>query len=68
MGIHIFRSDFRPMMTCMCRVSFLTTLDLHKAYFRGRHIREYKEEHMQKVTDVLFSLKEAIASLRLRVL
>ena len=56
------------MMTCMCRVSFLTTLDLHKAYFRGRHIREYKEEHMQKVTDVLFSLKEATASLRLRVL
>ena len=27
----------------LCRVSFLTTLDLYKAYFRGRHIREYKE-------------------------
>ena len=40
-GIQIFRSDFLPMLTCMCRVSFLTTLDIYKAYFRGRHIREY---------------------------
>ena len=56
------------MLTCMCRVSFLTTLDLYKVYFRGRHIREYKGEHMQKVTDALFSLKEATASLRLKVL
>ena len=52
----------------LCRVSFLTTLDIYKAYFRGRHIREYKGEHMQKVTDALFSLKEATAFLRLRVL
>ena len=52
----------------LCRVSFLTTLDIYKAYFRSRHIREYKGEHMQKVTDALFSLKEAIASLRLKVL
>ena len=41
---------------------FLLTLDIYKAYFRGRHIREYKGEHMKKVTDVLFSLKEATAS------
>ena len=67
-GIDIFRSDFRPMMTCMCRVSFLTTLDIYKAYFRGRHIQEYKGEHMQNVTDALFSLKEVTASLHLRVL
>ena len=56
------------MLMYLCRVSFLTTLDLYKAYFRGRHIGEYKGEHMQKVTDALFSLKEAIAFLRLMVL
>ena len=27
----------------LCRVSFLITLDLYKAYFRGHHKREYKE-------------------------
>ena len=43
MGIQIFRSNFRPMLMYLCRVSFLTTLDIYKAYFRGRHIREYKE-------------------------
>ena len=42
-GIQICRSDFRPMFMYLCRVSFLTTLDIYKAYFRGRHIREYKE-------------------------
>ena len=52
----------------LCRVSFFTTLDIYKAYFKGRHIREYKGEHMEKVTDALFSLKEATASLCLRVL
>ena len=54
------------MLMCLYRVSFLTTLDLYKAYFIGHHIREYKEN--KKVTDALFSLKEATASLRLRVL
>ena len=39
----IFRFDFQPMFMCLCRVSFLTTLDLYKAYFRGCHIWEYKE-------------------------
>ena len=34
--IRIFRSDFQLMLTCMCRVSFLTTLDIYKAYFKGR--------------------------------
>ena len=41
--IIISRSYFQPMLTCLCRVSFLTTLDIYKAYFRGCHIREYKE-------------------------
>ena len=52
------------MLMYLCRVSFFTTLDIYKAYFRGRHIRE----HMQKVADALFSLKEANVSLRLKVL
>ena len=65
----LFRSfDFQPMFLYLCRVSFLITLDIYKAYFRGCHIREYKGKHMQKVTDALFSLKEVTASLHLRVL
>ena len=43
-----FRSDFRPMLMYLCRVSFLITLDIYKAYFRGRHIREYKENICKK--------------------
>ena len=31
------------MFLYLCRVSFFTILDLYKTYFRGRHIREYKE-------------------------
>ena len=31
------------MFLYLCRVSFLTTLNLYKTYFRGCHIREYKE-------------------------
>ena len=59
---------FLGIHECVFETSFLLTLDIYKAYFRGRHIREYKGEFMQKVTDALFSLKEAIASLRLKVL
>ena len=36
--IRISRFDFRLMLTCMCRVSFLTTLDIYKAYFKGCYI------------------------------
>ena len=43
-----FRSDFWPMLIYLCRVSFLKTLDIYKAYFRGRHIREYKENTCKK--------------------
>ena len=42
-GIQIFKSDFQPILLYLCRVSFLTTLDIYKAYFRSRHIREYKQ-------------------------
>ena len=37
-GNQFFRSDFRPMLMYLYRVSFLTTLDIYKAYFRGCHI------------------------------
>ena len=56
------------MFLYLCKVSFLTTLDLYKAYFKGCHTKEKKGKHMQKVTNALFSLKEVIASLCLRVL
>ena len=68
MGIQVSRFDFWPKLMYLCRVSFVTILDIYKAYVKGRHIREYKGEHMKKVTDALFSLKKATASLRLRVL
>ena len=41
--IQISRSDFWPKLMYLCKVSFLTTLDIYKAYFRGHNIREYKE-------------------------
>ena len=66
--IQIFRSDFRAMFLYLCKVSFLITLDLYKSYFKGCHTKGKKGEHMQKVTNALFFLKEVIASLRLRVL
>ena len=34
---------FLGIRECVFGISFLTTLDIYKAYFRGRHIREYKE-------------------------
>ena len=40
----LFRSyDFWPMLMYLYRVSFPTTLDIYKAYFKDCHIREYKE-------------------------
>ena len=50
MGIQIFKSDFLPLLMYLCRVSFLTTLDLYKTYFRGRHIIEYKENICKRWT------------------
>ena len=42
-GNQFFRSDFWSMLMYLCRISFLTTLNIYKVYFRGCHIREYKE-------------------------
>ena len=35
--IQIFRSDFTHICVYLCRVSVLTTLDIYKDYFKGRH-------------------------------
>ena len=59
---------FLGIRECVFGTSFLLILDIYKAYFRGRYIREYKGEYMKKVIDGLFSVKEATASLCLRVL
>ena len=48
METRIFRSDFWARLLYLCKVSFLTTLNLYKAYFRGRHIRENKENICKK--------------------
>ena len=34
--IHISRSDFMHIHVYLCRVSFLTTLDIYKHYFKSR--------------------------------
>ena len=35
--IKISRSDFTHIHEYLCRVSFFTTLDIYKDYFKGRH-------------------------------
>ena len=45
---------------CMCWVSFLTTLDIYKTYFIGRHT-------CIEGPSALFTLKEATVSLCQRV-
>ena len=40
--IRFFKSDYTHIPMYLCRVSFLTTLDIYKDYFKGRH------EMMQK--------------------
>ena len=58
----IFRSDFRPILMYMCRVSFLITLNIYKAYFRGCHKREYKE-NICKRWPMPYSLKKKLLRL-----
>ena len=54
--IRTSRSDFWPMLKYFYRVSFLTTLNIYKAYFKGcRACRKWPSS--------LFSLKEATKSL-----
>ena len=47
------RFDFRPMLVYLYRVSFLTTLDIYKDYFKGRHA-------CKKCPNSLFSLKKLL--------
>ena len=36
--IQIFRFDFMHIHVYLCRISFLTTLDIYKDYFKGRQM------------------------------
>ena len=47
-GIQIFKYDFKHMLMYLYSVFFLTTLDIYKTYFEGRHIREYKKNTCKK--------------------
>ena len=51
--IRISRSDFLPMLVYLYRVSFLTTLDIYKTYFKGRGA-------CRKCHTSLFSLKKLL--------
>ena len=35
--IKLFKSDYTHILMYLCRVSFLTTLDIYKDYFKGCH-------------------------------
>ena len=35
--IKFFKSDYTHILEYLCKVSFLTTLDIYKDYFKGRH-------------------------------
>ena len=35
--IKLFRSDYTHILMYLCRVSFLTALDIYKDYFKGCH-------------------------------
>ena len=35
--IRLFKFDYMHILMYLCRVSFLTTLDIYKDYFKGRH-------------------------------
>ena len=57
----ISRPEIQPSLAYLFKVSFLTTLDIYKVYFKGRHTR------IQRPRD-LFSLWEATAFVCYRVL
>ena len=48
------------MLMCLCRVFFLTTLNIYKAYFRGRHRWEYKENICKRWPMPYFLLKKLL--------
>ena len=48
--IRFSKSDYMHIPMYLCRVSFLTTLDIYKVYFKVRHSR------IQKPKDLFFSV------------
>ena len=45
--IRLFKSDYTHIPMYLCKVFFLTTLDIYKDFFKGRHKR--LSDWMQKV-------------------
>ena len=58
----IFSSDFHPIYEYVFGISFLTTLDIYKAYFKGHHIWEYKK-NTYKRWPMPYSLKKKLLRL-----
>ena len=48
--IRLFRSDYTHIPMYLCRVSFFTTLDIYKDYFKGRH-KVMQEQYMHCVIE-----------------
>ena len=48
--IRLFRSDYTHISMYLCRVSFFTTLDIYKDYFKGRH-KVMQEQYMHCVIE-----------------
>ena len=52
--IRLFKSNYTHIPMYLCRVSFLTTLDIHKDYFDAKII------HAKKYPSSLFSSKKLL--------
>ena len=61
-NFRISRFEIRPCLMYLCKVSFLTTLDIYKVYIKGRHTREYKENTCKK-WPMLYSLWKKVLCL-----
>ena len=64
--IRTSRSNFRPMLKYLYKVSFLTTLDIYKAYFKGRHA--YTEWSNAESAEVHYTLWRSYCIFMPRVL
>ena len=43
--VQFFRADFHPIRECMFGLSFLTTLNIYKDYFKSRKRMQVAQEH-----------------------
>ena len=57
--IRLFRSNYTHIPMYLCKVSFLTTLDIYKDYFKGRH-KWCKNNACRKCPSSSFSLKKLL--------